>query len=531
MPDIFQDKHLTIFEDDEENVFVDLEKPGFNIDDLDSILEENPRVSIDDFKAFKQERDEIEEKKRAIPVGHLKPQIEILISQDKMMAFIKLNMTHEELEENENIEDDIRSTLSENGIVHGIKDDIISGPLNTIISILVAEGIRPINGHDSQIVYRELGDKKPTIRQDGSVDYYDMNFIHPIKSGEWVGEKRPYTPGLPGVDVLGQQIPCSHGKDVRLAYDRLSIQKLEEDGKTVLRAKYEGALRVVDDKVSIVKHLVIDGDVGYETGNIDFDGSVSIYGTVNDNFSVVATYDISINDVMGVGAAEKIVSKKGSIYIRGGVSGKHRTHVRAAHEIFVKYANSTILESADSINIGFYSLDSNLTSRRIILSFPKSRIIGGVVNAEMQVIAGSIGSPNERKTIINVKGFDKMKIKKQLQAVIEKKNQMLKKIEENARDLKHLENTISEIEDFEDYEKYKHVMTMHQKLLEIIDLIEIEKQYLLQCLKSNHEGEVKILKTAYPKTSIGIKKNRTNLSEEMSGTFYSKDNNMYVGNK
>lgn len=49
-----------------------------------------------------------------------------------------------------------------------------------------------------------------------------------------------------------------------------------------------------DGKIAVGNHLIIDGDVGIETGNIEFDGSFTVQGIVQSGFSVKATKDISI---------------------------------------------------------------------------------------------------------------------------------------------------------------------------------------------------------------------------------------------
>lgn len=137
-------------------------------------------------------------------------------------------------------------------------------------------------------------ERKPVIREDGKADYYDMNFIYEIEEGEWLGEKIHAQPGIPGMNVCGESIPAPWGSDLPLKYDHKSAFEVEEDGKTVLRSKISGVVEEHEGMVSVNHHLPIVGDVGIETGNIEFNGSVSIKGTVQPGFSVVANGDISI---------------------------------------------------------------------------------------------------------------------------------------------------------------------------------------------------------------------------------------------
>lgn len=45
----------------------------------------------------------------------------------------------------------------------------------------MAEGKQPLQGEDAIITYIEIPERRPVIREDGSADYYEMNFVTPIK--------------------------------------------------------------------------------------------------------------------------------------------------------------------------------------------------------------------------------------------------------------------------------------------------------------------------------------------------------------
>ena len=70
------------------------------------------------------------------------------------------------------------------------------------------------------------------------------------------------------------------------------------------------------DAIGVYDFLEIKGDIDFSTGNIDFDGFLSVKGTVEDNFTAVSSRDLEILGECGVGAAEQIGSTDGSIYIR-----------------------------------------------------------------------------------------------------------------------------------------------------------------------------------------------------------------------
>lgn len=144
------------------------------------------------------------------------------------------------------------------------------------------------------------------------MNHYELQLIDNVVQGQWIGEKLPATLGDEGTSVKGNPISAKSGRDYKLKYDPNTVlHKVDASGKETLLAKNNGAVKMKNDKICVDNHLIINGDVEYTTGNIDFDGYVTVTGTVKDKFNVTATYDISINGPMGIGAIGLIESKKG----------------------------------------------------------------------------------------------------------------------------------------------------------------------------------------------------------------------------
>jgi len=64
---------------------------------------------------------------------------------------------------------------------------------------------------------------------------------------------------------------------------------------------------------------------------------VTIKGTVADGFSVVAVKDVEILGTIGIGSVKEVVSKEGSIYIKGGIAGKNKAVIKAKKDVYTKY--------------------------------------------------------------------------------------------------------------------------------------------------------------------------------------------------
>lgn len=162
-------------------------------------------------------------------------------------------------------------------------------------------------------------------------------------------------------------------------------------------------LSYVDGKISVGNHLIIHGNVGTGTGNIQFDGSVTINGIVSAGFSVKASQDISILGELGISGVKESESENGDIFIKGGVFGNNLTFIKAAKNIFLKHANECKLEAGDDIHIGYYALGANIKDRNIIANEQKGKIIGGMIEAKGKVSAAVFGNRLEGRCLFRLR--------------------------------------------------------------------------------------------------------------------------------
>ncbi len=523
--EIFKNEHFSILEK-EEKIYILVHASGFDINHFAILLKKHPTICVKNFLNLKNAL--ANPSGDLVEIGILRPKIEITKSRDNMTATLKLNIDSFELESSkQKIIENIIKELKTHNITYGINYSTLTKELEVQKDLLIAEGVFPINGEDAKIKYIDLPPRKPTIKDDGTTDFYELHLIHEIKKNDYLGEKILPTEGINGKNIEGEELPSKSGKDLPFSYDRKTVGEFKENEKIILRALINGALTFQNGKIGVLNHLVIDGDVGYETGNINFDGHITIKGTVQDGFSVIADKDISIEGDMGIGCIEKIISKNGDIYIKGGVSGKGKAYIEAANNVFVKYANACTIVSKENINIGFYALDSYLTSKTIIVNPEKGKIIGGEINAGAKVVSNTIGNQYERKTIINVKGFNRQEIKKELDDLLINYKKCIIELEKNKREMNIYENSIGDYQQLIQMEEYRYYQNIHEKLMKEVSQLEQNRKSLMEYLESKGEGEVSILKGAYPKTFLEIKNLQKIINKITNGTFYSQDNQLH----
>lgn len=508
----------------EDNLYIQVSKLGFDIRTFNDIITAFPVVHLTNFinlrKALQEAASEL------VHIGSIKSRVDVLVSTDEMQASIYINVTKEELHENKVIvADEIAKALEARGVIEGI-ENIYEKALMPQCEMVIARGITPVFGDDAKITIFELSDKKPIIKEDGSVNHYELNLIDNARAGDWLGERIPPKEGRTGITVTGKLVPGKKGKDFNLKYDKKTVGEYEEDGKTVLRALVDGAIKYDGDKIKIDNHLIIPGDVGYETGNINFDGYVTINGIIKDGFSVTAKYDIAISGNMGICAVGKIHSKEGSILIKGGIFGRNVAKIEAKRNVYVKYCNECAITAGEDINVGFYALDCILNAQKVLLDPKFGKIIGGTITAKVKVVSGVIGNKSEKKTIINVQGFDRNAIRKEFEMLLKKYKELLEEANAVKRQIEVFEYNLSGAE-YANMEEYNKYVVKYEEIIYEIKILDAARKNLQITLQTKGEGEIGIFEAAYPETFLEIKKMQKKISSVVSGSFYAENRELH----
>lgn len=213
----------------------------------------------------------------------------------------------------------VMAKLQELGIVYGVNEEAIREALQAEkkITAVIAKGIEPIEGKDGWVEVKVgEGRKKPKVREDGTVDYREIETIATVGEGDLIAVVHSPQQGKPGLTVTNEVIPVKEvhpvtiklGKGVTMDENRiLAIQggrpQIAKKGKTVV--------------VSIIPKLVHQGDVDLSVGNIYFKGDVEIAGNVQEEMVVEALGSIMI--LQNVNRAK--IRAQQSIFIQQNVIG------------------------------------------------------------------------------------------------------------------------------------------------------------------------------------------------------------------
>lgn len=283
---------------------------------------------------------------------------------------------------------DIQNLIKEKGIRLGVQEHILNSAIEQQEEYgewLIAQGVAPVNGKDSELVFKfnpDGLDIKPLELADGSVDFYNLDLIQVVDSGTVLVEKIPPTPGTKGVNIYGEEMVPKAGQDIRLPLGQYT-QAVDNNLKLI--ATRDGHVVYINNKVNVLPSYEVKGDVDFNTGNIRFPGNVKIFGNVKTNFEVEASGDIEI-----FGNVEGIVKSASNIQVKNGIV---RGKVVAQGCVYTKYIENGTVESGLTIMVNEAVMHSNLKAgKKVIVGGKRGLLVGGSTIANDEIHAKNIGS-------------------------------------------------------------------------------------------------------------------------------------------
>lgn len=363
--------------------YLDHEKIVYDISDIKRALEATEDVTVELGEG---------------PCPAVNENYSLIASKDRMTVFIRFQApsdTGKRVDVNEVLAD-----LRVKKIIVGIKMSNLQEHFQSEGCydryLIAAQGIPPRQGKDAQIEYLFNTDItiQPTVREDGSVDFFQLNMINHCKAGDVLARLHPADHGTEGKDVFGVSVRPRDVVDLSLHYGRLVT--LSEDKRSLI-AQADGHVRLEDEKV-VVSDVFVTENVDLSTGNIDFTGSVQVNGNVKENMSICAGGNVFVNGVVE-GAH---IKAGGNIIISQGMKGMTKGTLEAGGNVISKFLENTNVDAEGYVNTESI-LHSNVSAGSdVVVTGKKGFIAGGRVQAGHLVSVKNLGADMGNTTIVEV---------------------------------------------------------------------------------------------------------------------------------
>lgn len=287
----------------------------------------------------------------------------------------------------------VDAVLENHGIVYGVLHDAIAEAMLACNTerrakeeIVVARGTEPIAERPE---YWEIenpprestGESDPAALR---VDYKGMTKIDVVLAGDRVAVKVPAAEGTVGYDLFGTELP----------FQTQSVSTRQPGRQTrvtddAVYADVGGQLIVTNTEFYVDDRLEISGDVGFQTGSIEFPGDVVVKGEIKEGFHIWAGKGVVADRTVDVSE----IYCRGDFFSAGGIIGRGKALLRAGGSVHVRFVGNCHVESKSSISVQQYAYHGRIGTLGSFSMEKSGRVIGGVITAVDGIACNKLGNP------------------------------------------------------------------------------------------------------------------------------------------
>ncbi|EMJ89126.1 PF03961 family protein [Leptospira meyeri serovar Semaranga str. Veldrot Semarang 173] len=383
-------------------------------------------------------------------------------------------------------------------------DKILKDPtkVKEDFNFIVAQGNPAKQGESGWIKFYFPRAQRVVLKDDGSADFRNINkYVH-VKEGERLATLFEGIAGEQGIDVLGNPIYPNPIDRPRLTLGKNVLPKTIEDPEKPGRqlkeyfASLSGVVFSTDTSLTVSPELNIESNIGLGTGNINFEGTIRVKGTIEEGAIVNCQGSLYLDG--NVESSDVVVGE--DLEVKGGVKAKGKGVIRIKGDLRTKFIENGNLEiDGDCIVENFILGSKILCLGNVILTGESSSIIGSDITSYQGITVSSLGSTAQMDTVVEV-GFhyrnDRLFIEgssrlaefeRELEALVPE-IQKIKEVVQRSR---------GKLDDARK-EKFKEIFDAYQKKSKTVELLKSKIEELKGARYNQDNVKVVVRNTAHP---------------------------------
>ncbi|MFH1567970.1 MAG: flagellar assembly protein A [Gemmatimonadota bacterium] len=273
----------------------------------------------------------------------------------------------------------------------------------------IARAAPPRPGKDGRFEFAVDLERRPSLfRDDGSVDFRAPYLAPILRERDLIGAATAAVDSTPGTDLWGRPLSARDGVSVAVDLGKGVRQLQGPDGHTWFQADLDGKLMYRDRRdrtpatVYLAVHhaMVIQGDVDYTTGNVEYPGNVEVRGSIQSGFSVKAEGNVTVGGSVEEGA---VIEAGGSVAVAHGVLGG-KTRIAAGDAVYAKFVQEAQVRAGGDVVVTEYLRDANVRAGGEVTLVGRAgnersgAILGGLTAAARRISACRIGAEGSKPT-------------------------------------------------------------------------------------------------------------------------------------
>ena len=447
--------------------------------------------------------------------------IQIKISDDKLSCWITIKKTEDGSAPDVSAvqfllgEKNIDKKAILNDVLEKIYDQSLFGQ-----EFLVAEGTPPVEGKKGRVKYHFETNPDMTIKKDekGNVDFKESSMIQQVKKGDLLAELIPPVKGEDGLAVTGEIIEVTVFEPVKTPIGKNTAADKKDEKKVI--ASIDGMVSLKKDKVNVNPVMIIDGDVDYASGNIDFDGAVIVKGGMKAGFKVKSESDVTVKEVV----EDALIETDGNVVLKGGFIGRGEGKIKAGGNVTLPFSENQFIYAGGDVRISDALLHSNVEADGEVIVSGTKGVLGGSTSSSKLIEVQSAGSQAFTKTrlkiILNRETRERMK---QNKTDVENHKANTIKIDGLYSKLEKLKRIKKELPPAEQGQ-FNKLSALKKTLEEESKTLENTKKELAEAYSLFENAYIKIKRVIHPGVSIEIGSSKYTVKEEMSNIMFKIQN-------
>ena len=319
---------------------------------------------------------------------------ELTLSKNKTKALIKiktikthpLSLAH------------VKQFLEKNNVINGvIQEQEIKSWLQKATPddspFLIAQGKEATYPKNAEIRYHF-----PTnflhagkVNKDGSINFQDRGEIPHVEEDAFLAAKIFPEEGTCGINVLGQEIIVDEPVD--LTFSSGSGTRISEDGVRIYAETAGQPHLDAMGNISVSPEFQIQGDLGFDTGDVNFEGNVIVNGSVRPGFKIKCA-SLTAKEIQG---AE--IDIQGDLNVSLGIIDTELVKVKGS--VQAKFIRNSKINAFGDLIVQKEIIDSKIYLSGACVN-KNGSIINSEISAKMGISAGAIGNKSSKPSRLTV---------------------------------------------------------------------------------------------------------------------------------
>jgi hypothetical protein len=259
----------------------------------------------------------------------------------------------------------------------------------------IAQGLKPVPGHPPELVYHFDTDplRIGTLLEDGTMDWKNRGEIPQVTENSVLAEKTGGDPGQPGRSVSDKEINPPRIREPQIKAGKGA--KRSEDGLQIIATVSGTPSLGADGKIYVHGMLPIDGDIGVDTGNIEFEGYIEADGVVQSGYMVKG------GGLHSAGIEDATVEVTDNVVSDGGIYG---STITAGGTLKASHLHNCTIQVLGDLVVEKEIIQCTIeTNGRCLIN--DGKIIASTIDAKKGIQTREIGTEASKPAKLNV-GID-----------------------------------------------------------------------------------------------------------------------------